>query len=484
MKKVFYVVFLFTLSLNSQNILDEKDRARVVNEILKDRFENLLPKLMDRTRIDMWILISREYNEDPVLKTMLPAEWLNARRRTIILFYRDKTNNTLDKLAVARYNFGENIISAWDKEVEPNQWKRLNQLIEERNPKTIGINYSKYFNPKKAGHTGTLDPLATGLLPVCLGEATKFSSFLLESDKSYDASIKLEFISTTGDSEGEIESTKIKNFPTLEEVQKVINSFLELANNNEIYSSFINNESLKFDIDLEVSYWGENKRNDIDIQIKILDGSYNELHRIIIENKIKSGAANSKQLNLYYQAVINDKDNDDAFELNRENLSVVFLTPKLKNKGLHDEFNNLKIDNKIWLYWNSEDSTDTTIVRLIQDILKLEQEAKISPINEYMRHTLKAFTHYIIKTISISDGKNRVGIDIGELKKKEDVQIGDEIYTIVLRDSGQVQLFNQDGDKVTARPLLRKFLKEKGISEENSHTTRQFGKKIFDYLEK
>jgi Xaa-Pro aminopeptidase len=94
----------------------------------------------------MWILISREYNEDPVLKTMLPAEWLNARRRTIILFYRDKAKNTLDKLAVARYNFGENIISAWDKEVEPNQWKRLNQLIEERNPKTIGINYSKYFN--------------------------------------------------------------------------------------------------------------------------------------------------------------------------------------------------------------------------------------------------------------------------------------------------------------------------------------------------
>jgi len=146
MKKVLYVVFLFALSLNSQNILDEKERAKVINEILKDRFENVLPKLMDRTGIDMWILISREYNEDPVLKTMLPAEWLNARRRTIILFYRDKTNNTLDKLAVARYNFGENIISAWDKEVEPNQWKRLNQLIEERNPKTIGINYSKYFN--------------------------------------------------------------------------------------------------------------------------------------------------------------------------------------------------------------------------------------------------------------------------------------------------------------------------------------------------
>ena len=146
MKKVFYVIFFFGLSLNSQNILNERERAVVVNEILKDRFDNLLPKLMDRTGIDMWILISREYNEDPVLKNMLPAEWLNARRRTIIMFYRDKEKNSLDKLAVARYNFGENIISAWDKELEPNQWKRLNQLIEERNPKKIGINFSKYFN--------------------------------------------------------------------------------------------------------------------------------------------------------------------------------------------------------------------------------------------------------------------------------------------------------------------------------------------------
>lgn len=84
----------------------------------------------------------------------------------------------------------------------------------------------KYFNPKKAGHTGTLDPLATGLLPVCLGEATKFSSFLLESDKSYEAFIQLGFISSTGDLEGEIESLNITQFPTLEEVQKVINSFL------------------------------------------------------------------------------------------------------------------------------------------------------------------------------------------------------------------------------------------------------------------
>ena len=146
MKKIFLFVFFLSFTTYSQQILQERERAQVVDEILADRFNSLLPKLMDRTGIDMWILISREYNEDPVLKTMLPATWLNARRRTIILFYRDKANNTIDKLAVARYNFGDNIFSAWDKEKEPNQWKRLVQLIEERDPGKIGLNFSKYFN--------------------------------------------------------------------------------------------------------------------------------------------------------------------------------------------------------------------------------------------------------------------------------------------------------------------------------------------------
>ena len=145
MKKLIIIIFLITFSANAQ-ILEQRDRALKINDVLKDRFDNLLPKLMDKTGIDMWILISREYNEDPVLKTMLPAEWLNARRRTILVFYRNKEKNTLDKLAVARYNFGENIISAWDKEKQPNQWKRLNEIIEQRNPNKIGLNFSKHFN--------------------------------------------------------------------------------------------------------------------------------------------------------------------------------------------------------------------------------------------------------------------------------------------------------------------------------------------------
>jgi Xaa-Pro aminopeptidase len=126
-------------------ILSERDRAQVRDEILKERFNVLLPELMDREDIDMWLLISREYNEDPVMKTMLPAKWLNARRRTIIVFYRDKERDTIEKLAVARYDIGDNIQSAWNKEEEPDQWKALEKIILEKNPEKIGLNFSSHF---------------------------------------------------------------------------------------------------------------------------------------------------------------------------------------------------------------------------------------------------------------------------------------------------------------------------------------------------
>jgi tRNA pseudouridine55 synthase len=64
------------------------------------------------------------------------------------------------------------------------------------------------FQAAKAGHTGTLDPLATGLLPICLGEATKFAQYLTDADKTYIATIKLGITTTTGDAEGEILESK------------------------------------------------------------------------------------------------------------------------------------------------------------------------------------------------------------------------------------------------------------------------------------
>lgn len=172
MKKITLSLFIaFSVLSYSQQILPESERARVVDEILEERFNNLLPKLMDDTEIDMWVVISREYNEDPVIKTMLPATWLNARRRTILLFYRDSAKGTIDKLAVARYNVGKSIVSAWDKEKEPNQWKRLMQLIEERNPKKIGLNFSKDHN------------IADGL------DKTDYDEFMANLPKKYQSKV-------------------------------------------------------------------------------------------------------------------------------------------------------------------------------------------------------------------------------------------------------------------------------------------------------
>lgn len=172
MKQTIILLLFISFQIQGQQILPERQRAEVVDNILKDRFDTLLPKLMDATGFDMWVLISREYNEDPVLKTMLPATWLNARRRTILVFYRDKEKNTIEKLAVARYNFGENIVSAWDKEKEPDQWKRLMQLIEERNPKSIGLNYSDSFN------------ICDGLVK------TDYEAFMLYLPKKHTAKVK------------------------------------------------------------------------------------------------------------------------------------------------------------------------------------------------------------------------------------------------------------------------------------------------------
>ena len=143
----YFSLLLISLSIScvTAQILPERDRAILKDEILADRFNNLLPQLMDRADIDMWLVISREYNEDPVMRTMLPSSWLNARRRTILVFYRNKEQNTIEKLAVARYDVGENITSAWDKEKQPDQWARLVEIIGERNPNKIGVNTSQNF---------------------------------------------------------------------------------------------------------------------------------------------------------------------------------------------------------------------------------------------------------------------------------------------------------------------------------------------------
>jgi hypothetical protein len=148
-------LFLLTLCLivsqsifaqaDGTHILSMKDRAETIDRLLEDKIQNYLPAIMRREGIDMWVVMSREYNEDPVIKTLLPATWLAARRRTILIMYDRGAEKGIESIAVARYDVGTSFKSAWNPEEQPDQWARVAQIIKERNPKKIGVNKSKYF---------------------------------------------------------------------------------------------------------------------------------------------------------------------------------------------------------------------------------------------------------------------------------------------------------------------------------------------------
>jgi Xaa-Pro aminopeptidase len=128
-----------------------RDRATTQDRWLKQRLDTLVPAIMRENHVDMWIVAGREYDEDPILKTMLPAAWVSARRRMILIFFDRGPDKGVERLAVARYAVDDLFPSAWDPEKQPDQWKQVATLIRERDPKTIAINVSDTF------------PLADGL---------------------------------------------------------------------------------------------------------------------------------------------------------------------------------------------------------------------------------------------------------------------------------------------------------------------------------
>ncbi len=145
MKQLLLAILLMASSQLYNQILPLRAQAKVIDEVLADRLNNLLPTLMERNGIDMWVMITREYNEDPIVKTMLPATWLNARRRTILVFYNNPKLHQFKKLAVARYAVGSEIEAAWDMKKYPDQWDALLAIINQYNPAKIALNISDNF---------------------------------------------------------------------------------------------------------------------------------------------------------------------------------------------------------------------------------------------------------------------------------------------------------------------------------------------------
>jgi len=126
-------------------ILSLREQAQIRDDWLVRRLQIVVPMLMRREGVDMWLLIAREYNEDPVVETMLPATWLAARRRTVLMFHDRGPDEGVEMLSVSRYPVGESFEAAWLPEDQPDQWQRIAELVAERNPATIAVNRSVVF---------------------------------------------------------------------------------------------------------------------------------------------------------------------------------------------------------------------------------------------------------------------------------------------------------------------------------------------------
>ena len=129
----------------AEKVLPLRERAEITNSIIKQRLDELVPLVMRQAGVDAWVIIAREYNEDPVLKTMLPATWLNARRRTVLLFIDHGDARGVERMAVARYAVGDLFPGVWNPEEQPDQYARIAKILGEFNPQKIALNYSDTY---------------------------------------------------------------------------------------------------------------------------------------------------------------------------------------------------------------------------------------------------------------------------------------------------------------------------------------------------
>jgi Xaa-Pro aminopeptidase len=126
-------------------ILSPRERAATENRILAERLDTLIPQIMRAEGVDLWLLVAREYFEEPVVATMLDAENMHARRRTILIFFDPGEGKPVERLTVSRYGLGGLFAPAWNPDEEPDQWAAVAKLIAARNPKTIAINSSDLY---------------------------------------------------------------------------------------------------------------------------------------------------------------------------------------------------------------------------------------------------------------------------------------------------------------------------------------------------
>ncbi len=126
-------------------ILNTRERAEIENRILAERLDSIIPAIMREQGIDMWLLVAREYFEEPVVASMLDAENMHARRRTILIFHDPGNGKPVERLTVSRYGLGGLFAPAWDPGKQPDQWQSVADIITARDPTKIAINTSDLY---------------------------------------------------------------------------------------------------------------------------------------------------------------------------------------------------------------------------------------------------------------------------------------------------------------------------------------------------
>ena len=127
-----------------ERVLTHREQATLMRGWLEKRFATILPEAMRREEIDMWIIISREYNDDPVFRSLSPLETYSSRRRTILVFHDRGEEQGVEALSVGRFDYGGlyTVVATHNEK----QFEGLRKLVEERDPQRIGINMSERWN--------------------------------------------------------------------------------------------------------------------------------------------------------------------------------------------------------------------------------------------------------------------------------------------------------------------------------------------------
>jgi len=168
-------------------VLTHREQAPLIRGWIQKRFDTLLPELMRREGIDLWVIVSREYNDDPVFRSMAPLTTYSSRRRTILAFYRTPAG-TVERVSIGRFDYDGlfTVVKTGNDE----QWQGLRAFVEQRNPSVIGVNTSEAWNhadgltanerdnlvkalgPKYAPRVKSAEMLAVGWLETKLPEET------------------------------------------------------------------------------------------------------------------------------------------------------------------------------------------------------------------------------------------------------------------------------------------------------------------------